>query len=324
MKLLTPLWYHPSVVVLLDDEPAFLQRLKINLSPCFTPLVHTDPNNALIYLQKWSYKLDELAQVFMKQNGEPSQSPDAQYNQTNISQLSRWLMKDDRFNRIVVAVVDRYMPAVDGLDFCQAVKEKYRLQVKLILLTGATSTHQVVDAFEAGTIDAYVEKRCNPKMLDQINHHLNRLAWDQFQVLSSNTPGNLANQFNYFSDPDFCAAFREISEREEIVEFYLLNLMSGNFILLDRHGAAKLLCIYTDETFEIAIEMAKKSGAPQSVIRSLEERKAYPTNLSHPPDGQAWEERMLPVNKVKGKAIFYQLVSQLNLDKAGYKSEFGF
>lgn len=324
MKLSTPLWYHPSTVIMLDDEPDSLERFQKNIGSAFTPLIQTDPNETLMYLKKWSYKKNELAKTTLAQDVSALPSKEIEAYEVNITQLRNKLIDDSRFKRTLVAIIDRHMSLTDGLDLCETIKEELQLPVKLILLTGATSTTEAVDAFNKGKIDAYIAKRPNPTlMLEEINHHLKRLAWNQFQELTNDTLGSLVDQFKHLSDADFCEIFTEIRQKESIIEFYPLNSCE-NFLLFDNQGNAKLLSIYGDDDFETAIEVATDSEAPKSVIQRLEKREAYPVSqsrrLSSRLEGRSWNDAMLPVTQVKQKAFFYHLSAEPNLNQKGYSS----
>lgn len=309
---------------MLDDQPDSLERFQKNIANTFTPIIQTDPNETLAYLKKWSYKKNELAKLTLAQDASASPSKEIEAYELNITQLRNKLIDDHRFKRTVVAIIDRHMSLIDGLDLCETIKEELQLPVKLILLTGATSTTEAVDAFNKGKIDAFIAKRPNPTlMLEEINHHLKRLAWNQFQELSNDTLGSLVDQFKHLSDADFCEIFNEIRQKEGIVEFYPLNSCE-NFLLFNTEGNAKLLSLYGDEDFETAIEVATDSEAPKSVIQRLEKREAYPVSqlrqLSSALEGESWNNAMVAVSRVKQKALFYHLSAEPNLNRKGYST----
>lgn len=319
MRLSTPLWYHPSTVVMLDDEPNFIKRLVKTIPDSFTPYIQTDPNNVLDYLKSWSYKPHDLAKTLLSPGIEalPTEKNIESY-ELNVSKLNRKLIDGGRFKRSVVAVIDRHMDAVDGLDFCEKIREELNLPIKLILLTGATTPTEVIDSFNKGIINAYVEKRPDAGMVDQLNQHLNQLAWTQFGELSETILGSLTDQFKHLSAPEFYHSFNAIREKENIVEFYALNSCK-NFLLLDSEGNAKVLSVYTDEDFELAIDFAKDTQASEGVIKALEERSAYPVTLSrHLPsslEGDNWSQAMQAVDRAGGSGIFYHLAAEPSLNK---------
>ena len=79
--------------------------------------------------------------------------------------------------------------------------------------------------------------------------------------------------------------------------------------------------------FETTYEMAKDSDAPYAVLQSLRDKQNYPfTRLSNPypvVDGDAWEEIMVPVDKVPGREIFYAVLDVPEINVYSFEKYMG-
>ncbi len=308
-----PLFYHSSSVLFLDDDPGILKGLSTHVDKRFPFMVQENPQRALDYLKLNCVHPRDFSSDILEENPEM----DAHVENTmetfdvNFSKLHSNLKLHDRFGKVQVAIVDRNIPAMDGLEFCRLIKEQFQLPIKIILLTGATTHQEAIKAFNSGKIDAFVAKTLPfSQMIAEVNHLVNRLAWEQFQETSQNLAGMLSHKIQYINHPAFAKAFEKAREANGIVEFYLYD-SSGSFLMFDREGKASLFLVRSGEDFEVMSQIAQDSDAPESVLKDLEKRQGFPFNEAQRADlslaGEQWQDAMVPMQKLEDSDVFYSV-----------------
>lgn len=319
-----PLMYHPTNVLFLDDEPVFLNRIchAIDQSIPYTKIGH--PLDAIDYLCKHTYQSDFFAALTTHRNFNQTDPLEGVENfDVNFAMLSNELDVSDRFEKIAVVFVDQLMPTMKGIDFCKKIREK-NLLVKLILLTSNAEKDEVIDAFNQGVIDAYVAKD-HPQLVETINEHVIRYAWNQFLDFSSNLLGFISHLVKPLYDENFLKFFNEILKTESFVEFYLLD-SSCSFLLLTNQGKAKKLFFYTPADFEDCYELAHSARAPYHVLQSIQDKKKFPLTENDKNylqlAGHDWIKFMHDCNKVPGVDMYYVLVDKSPMDAFSFKRYF--
>lgn len=309
-----PIVYHPSNVLLLDDDRKFMNLIASNLDEFMPFVMEQDPRKALDYLSSHALHPSDLTQLITQQSFDSL--PDK--NGLNIEDYSIDLagLKGDlssaqRFKKVLVVVVDRRMPSMDGLDFCKIIREDLKLPVKLILLTGATTSNEAIEAFNAGKIDAYIEKRTGKETIEELNKTIEKLIWQQLGEISQKVIGLIEHHFPHVFDENFYNQFIKAQKENHISEFYLLD-SSGSFLMLDNEGKAKLFFVRTDEDFNGMYDLAKDSGAMRDVLQGLQDRQKFPfTSSGHGHlslKGDSWKSVMIPMEKIPGRELFYSVV----------------
>jgi len=330
MKPILPLFYHPTNVLLLDDDQTFLNQLLQKADESFAYARETDPNKALHYLSSHVYDPQELSKSIVQQN---FNIPEPDKLKQNIETYDFYidavrgdLSLPDRFKKIVVGVIDRYMPAMDGLKFCEMLRKEYRLPIKLVLLTGATTQEEAIDAFNKGVIDAYMEKRNPKEMIPKLDKIVRSLAEQQFCELSEQMLGFISHQFPHIQDPQYIEQFEKIREEENTVEYYLYD-SSGSFLLVDKKGNTKIFLVRVDSDFDMMFELAKNSGAFQDVLQSIQNRQQFPFYRSNKGyltfEGEDWELALVQMSKIPGRNIFYSVIEMPKVEYMGFKQYIG-
>lgn len=327
LPLPLPLLYHPTSVLLLDDNVHFLNTLSMKIDVHFPVVSENNPHHALEYLKAHCCNPKQLLMELTHENYEAcsARKPEAETYDVDFSMLRGDLTTLDRFKKIHVVVVDRHIPSMDGLEFCRLVKQTHRLPVKLILLTGATTMSEAVAAFNDGKIDAFIEKGPLSSMIDQVNNTIARLAWQQFQALGEYGASVLTRKIEHIMDPDFCATFNSIREAEQIVEFYLFD-SSGSFLMLNQRGDVKLFFVRLAQDFTDAYDVAQNSNASPIVLEKLRDRSHFP--FINSPLGQdyfslsgsAWDSAMVEMRAIPGKEMAYAVIHLSDWGAAGLET----
>ena len=310
-KIAQPLWYHPTRVLLVDDDENVLKSLGKQIDPNFPFLAYKNPEKALEYLKQYVLPLKKISQQMISEV-EPSE---VKYLSTenvaiDFSPLRADLDKPGRFNQFVTVIVDKVMKEMDGLDFCRTVR-RLGLPVKLILLTGNAGAEEAVAAFNDHIIDAFIRK--SPDMLDQVNYYLKTLSFQEFCDSSIRLLGPILNRFSLLSNEKFSHFFKTVCQENNIVEYYLLD-SSCSYLLLTAEGKAKIFLVKSSADFknayDIAIDDAAQDGA---LLEALKNRTAFPLKgeaTYFTTDSSDWKEAMIPVKKEEDLDFYYAVADQ--------------
>jgi len=291
-----PCFYFPTTVLLLDDNPRFLDALCLDLGESIISKPYHDPKEALESL-KTNYKLPLYP---FTQNAEPISS-NAEPIKFDIASIHTLLyQKPTRFEYITTIVADYAMPAMNGLSFCQQVDPS----IKKILLTAEADNQIAVDGFNQGIINQFVVKD-GGNYNDKLKTFIQQAQYQRFiehselllQSLGSITP---------LKDPGFVQFFKKLCEQYAIVEFYLLD-SSGSFLLLNDQAQPIELITKTEtdmQSFSEIIEYDEKASNAQ--VTAINSRLSVPY-FSHYKDfvkpAQDWQ--LFPAKLIQGESNVY-------------------
>lgn len=214
---LIPPVYYPACVVLLDDNESFLMSLSLGLDEDIPYLTFSNPDQAIEELQQRSMRLVA-------------------------NDLPSLLASPKRFDAVSVVVVDKSMPAIDGIEFCAQLNHA---EVKTILLTGVADVSSALHAIQAGIIDAYINKG-ELSALHKLNHSIKEFSAQQFSTVYAEKLAKLGDELEVLRQDDFIRIFQALCKQHAIVEFYLLE-EGLQFLLLDQQANAYLLSFYNKE-----------------------------------------------------------------------------
>ena len=307
-----PLIYHPTNVLMLDDDRTFLESLKPIIDINVPYIVEADPELAFAYLNKHCYRENTLPSLVSEPNFDHIEGlGSVEHFNVDFGKLSEKVDTPDRFNRVTVAFIDQLMPRMNGLDFCRKVKEQ-GLQVKLVLLTGNAGLDDAISAFNEGVIDAYISKG-RLDLVETINFYLARESWQQFVDLGSRVSGLIAHTIQPLNDKKFSEFFHEIWRDHQKGEFYLMD-SSCSFMFFDPQGEATLLMVRNEADFAEAIEFAKNAEASETVTHALEARESFPHTKQKSGyvqlDADEWPDALVKVKPILGTDLYYTLINQ--------------
>ncbi|PKV45519.1 response regulator receiver domain-containing protein [Janthinobacterium sp. 61] len=264
-----PVYTHPTLTVLIDDSDSFLKSLAFQLDPGLARKTFRDTSSALHWLRHSTQPGETPLHVnFDTQNLPPDQCNVA----LDLERIWRISGQAQRFAVPSVLVVDYSMPQMNGLEFCQAVRD---LPCKKILFTGAADEKVAVTAFNRGLIDRYIKKSDDDALdiLEQEIHALQR----EFFLQQSDTVRDLLllHDYSFLQDEALAAVVYELCQRQGYVEFYIFPNPSG-ILFFTRDGHAKLMIIETERSLHTQYEMARDSDAPASLLLALLELRVIP------------------------------------------------
>lgn len=242
MTSLLPAFYFPGLVLIIDDDIAFIKSTERYLNHyCKNSkfIGYTSTREALPTINKLkSFSLEDYygSEIF------------ADYDK-NITYVAHSFgkilsLKDLKKKEIIsVIVVDYKMPYQDGLTF---LSEMQCESFSKILLTGAMTDQSVIDAFNNSLIDFYVNKGTakSPKILlskiqsAQMNFFINQTRF-LTDVILKDEESCLLNQELYKN------LVLHFIEKYNIKEFYLFDSIGSYFLKSDSED---YILFVTEET----------------------------------------------------------------------------
>jgi CheY-like chemotaxis protein len=312
MGTMTP-FYHPTSILVLDDDPLFLESLDFQFSDEVSCQTFTRPDAALEHLRAQASQHPNFARYFRDITSMEPEA-DARFGdrliKLQMSELRSVIEDRARQQRVSVAVVDYDMPKMTGVEFCRAIRD---LPVKTILLTGKAGLETAISAFNEGVIDCFLQKQ-DQKVTYALRREIKRLQDDYFAEISAPIDSALALQkASFLSDPCFVELFKEVAEKNGIVEHYVCAAPPG-VMMRDADGNESFLLVTDSDDVNSQCESAESHRAPADMVRRLRAREAhawFPTQkgLYHPDYEANWAQFIWPAQLLPGSESWsYSLI----------------
>jgi CheY-like chemotaxis protein len=239
-------------------------------------------------------------------------SPERHAVALDVDRICRISNSPHRFRTPSVLVVDYSMPQMNGVEFCEALRD---LPCKKILLTGTADENVAVAAFNRGLIHRYIRKS-DDDALDELEREILDLQLEFFMDRSRDMRSILALQdYSFVTDPAIGVLLGELSERHQIVEHYL-HANPGGFLLYDRDAKARLLIIENEQSMNAHYEVAQDNNAPASMLAALKAREIIPNfsdgdGMYSPAFADRWHKYCEPARRIEGREIYYSALFDL-------------
>lgn len=294
--------YHPTKIVLVDDNKSFLDSMEIQLSDRFSCYFFQDPQKALYHLNN-HYQVEPFFTRFISDEKEASQD----FLNFDLRKIKQEIYNPNRFDEVMVLVIDYSMPSMNGLEFFRQLRHKSMMR---ILLTGEASNELALEAFNEDLIDKFIPKTI-PRMTEVLIEAIEDLQKKQFVKLSdmlfnTSSQANIPI-LNVLEDRTFAKVFEKTIEEKKIVEYYLL-ANRGSFLLLDQQANPSSFVLANDEEMDAYIALAEKGQAPQWIIDRLKNRTHIPyftkQAASEVPVAD-WATYIYPAELLEGKERYY-------------------
>jgi FixJ family two-component response regulator len=297
-------FYHPTTVVLVDDEVGFLQNLALELDPDIAFRIFESPRAVLETVGRLGAVQVDL-RYFRELTGERTHPHKEHVIGLDLAAIHRQIFNGDRFDKIAVVVADYDMPGIDGLELFRRIGSG---ALRKILLTGKADEKIAVAAFNEGLIDRFVRKH-EPETAKTVNRYIHDLQREYFQSFASMVTRTLAVETpSFLHDPAFAEHFQNICEEREVAEFYLTANPTG-FLLVDRNARAELMVVQTREDLNLQAEIAEDQEAPGELLASLKQGAAiahFPRSGGFYQQGDAeWRKRLFSAQVFHGREPYY-------------------
>jgi CheY-like chemotaxis protein len=296
-----PFYYHPSTLVLVDDQATYLRSMLTAVEHVADSLGFTNPEEALTFI------VQQNPEHLVLGNGE-----EALIKPEN---LAAYLANGERFKTVTTVVVDYNMPSMTGLDFCRRIQSSF---IRKIMLTGEANSDLAVQAFNEGVINKFFKKSSEQAVVELNNAMLkaqfNYYA-EQTEIFCDSLPKKYLPSF--LRNQALINLLSDFIKNDQCCEFYFLNY-EGDILLLDHSGNMQLLMvrgekemqasarqvneIYLDEPMESLESMVNAFKKYELIAEPLPMTQKN-ANLS------AWEKRVHPATKVTtpDSVIYYAL-----------------
>ncbi|HEV2614154.1 MAG TPA: hypothetical protein VGV92_05545 [Gammaproteobacteria bacterium] len=268
------LCYYPTTTVLVDDNDDFLDRisklLKEHLIPC---RYYSDPIDALDFLNK-EYVTDPFTNRCISTTKD--RDIDTVVSHFDFRKIHHEIYNPNRFEQISVLAIDYAMPTLHGLDFCRKAEEPFSQR---LIFTGEAGHSLAVEAFNEGSIHKFLRKG-EVNLPDLLLDDIRKLEQDYFNKLSEIALHKASRDLykhtpDCLRDPVFVELLHKICEKNNVVEYYLLD-EHGSFLMLDEKGIPSWLIVKSDKDMQDVYEYAKDQGAPKDILKLLKERIKVP------------------------------------------------
>jgi CheY-like chemotaxis protein len=300
---MTP-FYHPTSILVLDDDPLFLESIDFQFSDELSCQTFTRPDAALEHLQAQARQHPDFSRYF-KDCPEMNLASESRHGdrllRLQLSELRSMIDDQSRHQRVSVAVVDFDMPKMTGVQFCRAIRN---LPVKTILLTGKAGLETAISAFNEGVIDCFLQKQ-DANVSLSLRREIKRLQNAYFDDISDPIQCALALQGpSFVSDPSFIRLLGEVAEEHNIVEHYVCASPPG-VMMRDAEGNESFLLVCDVEAAKSRCEVAENRSAPSDMLQLLRAGQAqawFPTKqgLYHPDFETEWTRYIWPAQLLPG------------------------
>lgn len=295
-----PLCMFPTKVLLIDDDLLSLKRLHSALDDTrLTYQIFNDPHKALKFLND-DHEPDLFTKRLIRQPDE-DQWQHAKLD-VNIYDLMNEIYNPKRFEIISTVVVDFAMPGMNGLEFCERIKDP---SIQKILLTGEADEHLAIQAFNKGIIHQYIKKQ-NPDVLKALNQALLDARRAYFSKASHlmYEVATFSSKPTCLRDPVFINFFEKLLREKNIIEYYLFE-MTGNFLLLDEDSNAYGLFTYNKDQLSMwHQDLPEGDTAPAHLLKELKDHKKmicfHDKNSISIPLGKEWSKYSYPLQVLDG------------------------
>lgn len=262
-------YFHPTQIVLVDDDIDFLGNLSLQLDADLPYLLFDSAHKALGYINNRDSKAPSRRRFFSFDSQHAGSHLTGADGARKVSldtvALAREMHFTNRFSRISIAMVDYAMPQMNGLDFCRQIRNPH---IKKILFTGVATETEAVAAFNSGVIDRFIRKS-DPDVYEQLNGAIRELQCAH--ILDTFT--GASNVFDVqvpelLRDPAIETLLTNLRVRYELVEYYMAGDPTG-FTLVDGDGGLYRLVIVEAREQAQLIEEAEANGAPPECLKLL-------------------------------------------------------
>jgi len=305
-KLSVSPYFHPTTVVLVDDNLDFLSNLSLQLDANMAYRLFDSPQKALAHLNNDTRSRSLRERFFSAISSNRFGLATEPTLRLDLSAIQREVRNTQRFAETAVVIADYSMPQMSGIEFCKQIRNPY---IKKVLFTGVADECIAIRAFNEGIIDRFIRKS-ERDVYDGINTAITELqaayihdtAHTINEVLSVGTEDCL-------SDPGFVEFFQQLRTQHKFIEYYRATEPNG-FLLVDAEGNTARLIMLTDEELSLHAKIARSRGASQALLDALDSGDTVPYFESsadgfYHPECADWSDKLHPARTLEGRKRYH-------------------
>lgn len=295
----------PTTVVLVDDNADFLANFSLGLDTQLAYRLFDSPAAALEFLNRPGQPAPLYQRCFSHYRDAVGWSMSDHLIRLDVSEMEREIANPERFAEVAVVLADYDMPGMDGLAFCQQIRNP---RVRKVLFTGVGDEKVAVRAFNAGVIDRYVSK-AQRNVSEVVNAAIAELEERYFADSSRLIRESLTLEAPAFlQDPVFAQFFASLRRDRRYLEYYF-TAEPGGFLLVTAEGRLGRLLVSTDADLRAQWEIAQDQGCPAELTEALAAGRELPyfweTEGFYRPELTDWRRYMHPAQKLIGRQTYY-------------------
>ncbi len=301
-------FFFPTQVVLVDDDPDFLDGVSLMLDKDLSYKLFQSASNALDYVNTAHQHVNFLQRCYTNYKTGPMESDSLSH--IDISKLHLEVFNGSRFQTSSTVIVDYSMPEMNGLEFLMSLENPF---IKKVLLTGQADMKLAIKAFNNQLIDQFIDKH-DPRLKNKLN---TTIATFQHQYFNSSyklvTDPIIANNHDSFLvNTEFQAFFNQVRNKQNCVEYYMIDEPHSGFFMVDEKGVCRRLLIYTDQALAEHYDFLLQLNAPSGLLQKVQSGELLPVYNDQNDDTakhnlimSEWESHYFPGIKIDSSPNFY-------------------
>jgi CheY-like chemotaxis protein len=307
-------YFHPTTVVLVDDNEDFLVNFSLNLNEDIAYRLFSSPNTAIQHING-SHNHSSNTRCLSSRLGLDSSSNVESLIVLNVDEIKNELLNNHRFDEVSVIIIDYDMPGINGLELCRLIRNP---NIKKILLTGVGDEKLAVKAFNDGIIDKFILKNDN-ESVQAINDYINEFQQHYFNNKCSFIKNALClKTYGFLIDPAFLSLFQRLRKQNDTTEYYLTHQPSGYIMATAQHELTHLV-VFSENELATQLEIIKELDGPedlQSLIRNREVIPHFDTSDGYySKDIADWKNQVYPCAQMEnGAPYYYSIIENPNHD----------
>ena len=291
-----PLCYHPTTLMLVDDNINFLKKLALKLTDKWPVLSFSDADEAMGYFEN----KNEL--LFRDKCDIGGQRDGA------ISKLRNAVYDSNRFKEILVSIIDYDMPNKTGFDLAKnmgwTVPERMSFH-SYILLTGKSLEEFDEELRQNKLAKDFInkgDKRYEEQLLEQTQYKASTIFQWGFYDLARQLAIDPNEKATIFFDGNFLPLLNKHVKEHNLCELYLFD-RQGSCLFLDEEGNLSWLFVRNEKGLENSINLAEKHHAPNSIVEALKSKtmilSLYEEKDFNERKSVNWEHFLLPAQRLE-------------------------
>ena len=267
-----PLIFYQTTLYWVDDDDFFLKIATDRFRKKYNIIASSSSKHALHYLNDYQSRIDSFQFLHGCDDHDTYDFANHLPIDLDFDRIRSTLKNKNREKEISVLIVDYKMPALSGIQLCEALSDT---PAKKILLTGYADLEEAIDAFNKGIIHYFIAKD-DPHIDEKLHKAINELTTAYFIEKTSPLLHHIeADSQLPQTDPVFFDFFNQLINEKDIIEYTLAD-KNGGMMLRDRHKKLFYLVIHTSKSLDYFVDLHSPNSDTAFFLKSVLDRKLIP------------------------------------------------